>query len=74
MVSGGAKDASGQVKKCGAEYEALLKKEVEFKETEKRLIKKDEFLDVRQVEVDKEVENIKVKVEEIKKIKDLQKE
>jgi ribonuclease Y len=46
------------------------KKENEFKETEKRLIKKDEFLDVRQVEVDKEVENIKVKVEEIKKIQE----
>jgi len=46
------------------------KKEIEFKETEKRLIKKDEFLDARQVEVDKEVENIKVKVEEIKKIQE----
>ncbi|MBI3888389.1 ribonuclease Y [Candidatus Nomurabacteria bacterium] len=46
------------------------KKEHEFKETEKRLIKKDEFLDVRQMEVDKEVENIKTKVEEIKKIQE----
>ena len=46
------------------------KKEQEFRETEKRLIKKDEFLDARQVEVDKEVENIKVKVEEIKKIQE----
>jgi ribonuclease Y len=46
------------------------KKEHEFKETEKRLIKKDEFLDARQVEVDKEVENIKVKVEEVKKIQE----
>jgi ribonuclease Y len=46
------------------------KKENEFKETEKRLIKKDEFLDIRQLEVDKEVENIKVKVEEIKKIQE----
>src|ERR1035437_7188729 len=46
------------------------KKEYEFKETEKRLIKKDEFLDARQVEVDKEVENIKVKVEEVKKIQE----
>jgi ribonuclease Y len=46
------------------------KKENEFKETEKRLIKKDEFLDVRQLEVDKEVENIKVKVEEVKKIQE----
>ena len=46
------------------------KKEQEFKETEKRLIKKDEFLDARQVEVNKEVENIKLKVEEVKKIQE----
>ena len=46
------------------------KKEQELKETEKRLIKKDEFLDIRQVEINKEVENIKIKVEEIKKIQE----
>ncbi len=46
------------------------KKEEEFRETEKRLIKKDEFLDARQVEVNKEVENIKLKVEEVKKIQE----
>ena len=46
------------------------KKEQEFRETEKRLIKKDEFLDARQVEVNKEVEDIKFKVEEIKKIQE----
>ena len=46
------------------------KKEVEFKDTEKRLIKKDELLDARQTEIDKEVENIKLKVEEIKKIQE----
>ncbi|MES2315676.1 MAG: ribonuclease Y [Patescibacteria group bacterium] len=46
------------------------KKEHEFKEKENRLIKKDEFLDARQVEIDKEVENIKLKVEEIKNIKE----
>ena len=46
------------------------KQQLEFKETEKRLIKKDEFLDIRQLEVDKEVEGIKVKVEEIKKIQE----
>ncbi|MFZ1019361.1 MAG: ribonuclease Y [Minisyncoccia bacterium] len=51
-------------------HEEEKKKEHEFKETEKRLIKKDEFLDARQVEVDKEVENIKTKVEEIKKIQE----
>ena len=46
------------------------KKEHEFKETEKRLIKKDEFLDARQVEVNKEVEDIKAKVEEVKRIQE----
>jgi len=46
------------------------KKETEFKETEKRLIKKDELLDSRQVELNKEAENVKLKVEEIKKIQE----
>lgn len=46
------------------------KKEQEFRETEKRLIKKDEFLDVRQVEVNKEAEEIKLRVEEVKKIQE----
>lgn len=46
------------------------KQEQEFKDTEKRLIKKDELLDVRQTEINKEVEGIKVKVEEIKKIQE----
>lgn len=46
------------------------KKEQEFKETEKRLIKKDELLDTRQIEINKEVESIKTKVEEIKKIQE----
>ena len=46
------------------------KKEQEWRETEKRLIKKDEFLDARQVEIDKEVDNIKMKVEEVKKIQE----
>lgn len=44
------------------------RKEVEFKETEKRLIKKDELLDSRQIEIDKEIEHIKQKTEEVKKI------
>ncbi|MDO8659687.1 MAG: ribonuclease Y, partial [Candidatus Parcubacteria bacterium] len=42
------------------------KKEQEFKEKDTRLVKKDEFLDARQVEIDKEAENIKGKIEEIK--------
>ena len=46
------------------------KKEREWRERESRLIKKDEFLDARQVEVNKEVDNIKTKVEEIKKIQE----
>ena len=46
------------------------KKAEEFRERDMRLIKKDEFLDARQVEIDKEVENIKVKVEDIKKIQE----
>ncbi len=46
------------------------KKEHEFKETEKRLIKKDEFLDARQIELDRSVEDVKTKVEEIKKIQE----
>ncbi len=46
------------------------KKEVEWKETEHRFIKKEELLDARQIEIDREVENIKIKVEDIKKIKE----
>lgn len=46
------------------------KKEVEWKETEHRLIKKEELLDARQIEIDREVENIKLKVEEVKKVKE----
>jgi ribonuclease Y len=45
-------------------------KEHEFKKTEERLIKKEELLDARQVEIDKEVENIKLKVEEVKKARE----
>ena len=46
------------------------KKESEFKERDMRLVRKDEFLDARQVEVNKEAENIKLKAEEIKKIQE----
>jgi len=46
------------------------KKEAEWKETEHRFIKKEELLDARQVEIDREVENMKLKVEEVKKIKE----
>ncbi|MFZ2150030.1 MAG: ribonuclease Y [Minisyncoccia bacterium] len=46
------------------------KKEQEWRDTEKRLIKKDEFLDARQVEVNKEAEEIKLRIEEVKKIQE----
>lgn len=45
-------------------------KELEWKQTENRLIKKDENLDIRQKEIDKEAENLKNKIEEVKKIKE----
>lgn len=44
------------------------KKEEELKEKERRLVKKEELLDSRQVEIDKEIENIKIKAEETKKL------
>ncbi|OGJ04277.1 ribonuclease Y [Candidatus Nomurabacteria bacterium RIFCSPLOWO2_12_FULL_46_14] len=70
-----AQKISDEAKKASEEKLATLKeeekkKEQEFKETEKRLIKKDEFLDARQMEVNKEAEDIKLKVEEIKKIQE----
>jgi len=46
------------------------KKETGLKEKEERLIKKEGLLDARQTELDKEEENIKLKIEEIKKIKE----
>jgi ribonuclease Y len=45
-------------------------KEDSWKQTETRLIKKEELLDARQTEIDKEVENIKLKIEDIKKVKE----
>lgn len=70
-----AQKITDEAKKKSEERLAELKEEdkkktEEFKDTEKRLIKKDELLDARQAEIDKEVENIKVKVEEIKKIQE----
>lgn len=64
-------DAKNTIK----EEELILKKkeeahQQELKETEKRLIKKEELLDARQTEIDKEIEVIKVKVEEVKTIKE----
>ncbi len=75
----GAKEEAERIrddaKKKSEEKENEIKelekaKELEFKKTEERLIKKEELLDSRQVEIDKEVENIKLKVEEVKKVKE----
>lgn len=48
----------------------VKEKEEKFKATEDRLIKKDSLLDQRQIDLDKEAENLKVKLVEIKDIKD----
>jgi len=45
-------------------------KEDKVNQTEARLIKKEEFLDKRQVDLDKEVESVKIKVAEIKTIRE----
>ncbi len=50
--------------------EEAREKEEKLKATEDRLIKKESLLDQRQVDIDKEVENIKVKVAEIKEIRE----
>src|ERR1035437_6278610 len=53
-------------KKLAEIKEEEKNREGEFKDTERRLIKKDELLDARQVELNKETENIKLKIEEVK--------
>jgi len=45
-------------------------KDGQFKKTEDRLIKKESFLDTRQVEIDRESDSLKNKIEEVKKIKE----
>ncbi|MCX6717955.1 MAG: ribonuclease Y [Candidatus Taylorbacteria bacterium] len=50
--------------------EETKQKEEKFKQTEDRLIKKEGFLDTRQLEIDKEIENIKQKIVEIKEIRE----
>ncbi len=45
-------------------------KEDKLKTTEDRLIKKEELLDQRQIDIDKEVENIKGKIAEVKEVKE----
>ncbi len=50
--------------------ETVRNKTEDFKKTEDRLIKKESLLDARQGEIDKETEVQKVKIEEVKKIKE----
>ena len=64
-----------EAKKKAEEKEQELRdeekrKEIEYKKTEDRHVKKEELLDARQVEIDREIDNIKMKVEDIKKIKE----
>ena len=53
-----------------ATREDIRDKEEKLIKTEERLIKKEELLDGRQMDIDKEVEILKLKVEEIKNIKE----
>lgn len=78
MLIGAKEEAQKITDEAKKKYEEQLanlkeeekKKEQEYRETEKRLIKKDEFLDARQVEVNKEAEEIKLRVEEVKKVQE----
>ena len=45
-------------------------KEEELKKKEERLLKKDELLDKRQFDIDRELDNVRERVEEIKKIRE----
>jgi ribonuclease Y len=53
-----------------AQRNELKEKEIEQKEKEDRLIKKEELLDTRQVDIDKDAEKLKHQTEEIKKIRE----
>lgn len=48
----------------------MKEKEEKLKQTENRQIKKDDLLDQRQIDIDKEVESIKAKIVEIREIKE----
>ncbi len=64
-------DAKKKAEEKDIELRDMERAKVEdFKKTEDRLIKKEELLDARQVEIDKESEIQKGKIEEIKKIKE----
>ncbi len=62
-----------QVKAVNALTEArseMKEKEEKIQKAEERVIKKEDTLDQRQADIDKEVESIKVKIAEVKKVKD----
>jgi len=64
-----------EAKRKAEEFEKEVKEEARERDeknqkAEERLIKKEELLDKRQTDIDKEVEHLKVKVIEIKEIKD----
>jgi ribonucrease Y len=64
-------DAERKGQETIKEFKSELKeKEDQIKKNEDRLIKKEEHLDRRQTDIDKEVEGIKVKITEIKSIKE----
>jgi ribonuclease Y len=70
-----AQRVTDEAKKKAEEMEFELRAQTRektdnFKKTEDRLIKKEELLDARQTEIDKETEIQKGKIEEIKKIKE----
>jgi ribonuclease Y len=64
-------DAKKKAEDKDIELRELEREKTEdFKKTEERLIKKEELLDARQQEIDKESELQKMKIEEIRKIKE----
>ncbi len=70
-----AKKITDEAEKIAVKFKDELKrlekeKESQFKKTEDRLIKKEEFLDNRQIDIDKEVEALKKKADEIRAIKE----
>lgn len=67
LVEKGKEEAETEQKRIRVEQK---EKEVELKKTEDRLVKKEELLDKRQVDIDQEVEDLKGKAVEIKKIKE----
>ncbi|MDP3996138.1 MAG: ribonuclease Y [bacterium] len=48
----------------------MKERDEKLKKTEERLIKKEDFLDRRQTDIDKEIEGLKLKIVDIKKVKE----